>query len=153
MPQFSTTRRVKHAAGNMFDLVGDMERYPEFVPFCERMRVWERRELGQGVEVAMAEMSVAYKLIRERFTSRVTLDRPNLQILVEYVEGPFSHMKNCWSFHPCGEKLSDVSFSVEYEFRSRVLGLLMGAMFEAVFRRFAEAFERRADQLYVRKTA
>jgi coenzyme Q-binding protein COQ10 len=96
---------------------------------------------------------VAYKLISETFTSRVTLDRPNLQILVEYLDGPFSHMENRWSFRPTGPQSCEVEFFISYEFRSRMLGMLMGSMFDVAFRRFAVAFERRADQVYARKSA
>ncbi len=84
------------------------------------------------------------------FTSRVTLDRPNLQILVEYLEGPFSQLENRWTFHPVGEHSCDVEFFIAYEFRSRTLGLLMGSMFDLAFRRFAVAFEHRADVVYPR---
>ncbi len=92
MPQFTTRRRVRHAASDMFDLVADVERYPEFVPLCRALKVRKRLPEPEGVEVLIADMTVAYKLVRETFTSRVTLDRPNLQILVEYLEGPFSHL-------------------------------------------------------------
>jgi coenzyme Q-binding protein COQ10 len=133
----------------MFDLVADVERYPEFVPLCRDLRV-RKRDMNDGVEVLVADMTVAYKLVRESFRSRVTLDRPKLQILVEYLEGPFSHLENRWTFIPAGESASEVEFFIDYEFRSRTLGLLMGAMFDAAFRRFAAAFERRADQIYDR---
>ncbi|MGB6567065.1 MAG: SRPBCC family protein, partial [Xanthobacteraceae bacterium] len=82
------------------------------------------------------------------FTSRVTLDRNKLEILVEYLQGPFRKMNNRWRFLPAGEAACDVEFFIVYEFRSRTLGLLMGAMFETAFRRFSAAFERRADQVY-----
>ena len=150
MPQFRTTRRVRHSAGDMFDLVADMERYPEFVPLCRSMRVLRRTQGAEGIETVVADMTVAYKLIRETFTSRVTLDRSNLQILVEYLNGPFSRMENRWDFHPAGERGCEVEFFISYEFKSRVFAMLMGAMFEAAFRRFAEAFERRADKVYRR---
>ena len=93
-------------------------------------------------------MTVAYKLVRETFTSRVTLDRPKLQILVTYLDGPFSRMENRWTFVPTGENACDVEFAIDYEFKSRTLGLLMGAMFDAAFRRFSAAFEARADEVY-----
>ena len=153
MPHFSTKRRVRHAAGDMFDLVADVERYPQFVPLCRELKVKSRTAKGEGVEVLVADMTVAYKLIRETFTSRVTLDRPGLQILVEYLNGPFSHMQNRWSFRPTGEKECEVEFFIDYEFRSRVLATLMGAVFDAAFRRFAGAFEQRADEIYGKKTA
>jgi coenzyme Q-binding protein COQ10 len=151
MPQFSTKRRVQHDAGEMFDLVADVESYPQFVPLCRSLRVIRRVPEPEGIEIVVAEMTIAYKLLRERFTSRVTLDRPNLQILVEYLDGPFSHMQNRWSFNPSGEHACEIEFFIDYEFRSRTLGMLMGAMFDAAFRRFSAAFEKRADQVYGRK--
>src|SRR5438132_1663226 len=148
MPRFSTTRRVRHAAAEMFDLVADVERYPEFVPLCRDLKIRRRIPEPEGVEIIVADMSVAYKLVREKFTSRVTLNRQNLQILVEYIEGPFSHLENRWTFHPLGERVCEVEFFISYEFRSRMLGIMMGAMFDIAFRRFARAFEQRADRLY-----
>jgi coenzyme Q-binding protein COQ10 len=153
MPHFTTTRRVRHSAEDMFDLVADVERYPEFVPLCRALKVRERQAESDSVEVVIADMTVAYKLVRESFRSRVMLDRPNLKILVEYLEGPFSHLENRWAFRPEGEGSCEVEFFIDYEFRSRTLGLLMGSMFEVAFRRFAAAFERRADRIYGRKTA
>ena len=150
MPQFRTKRRVRHAAANMFDLVADVERYPEFVPLCQSLRVRRRTQTGEGIETVVADMTVAYKVMRETFTSRVTLDKPNLKIDVEYLDGPFSRLDNQWNFMPVTENVCDVEFFISYEFKSRVLGMLMGAVFEAAFRRFAEAFERRADAIYGR---
>jgi coenzyme Q-binding protein COQ10 len=153
MPQFSTKRRVRHSAADMFDLVADVERYPEFVPLCRAMRVLRRAKTGDR-EVVVAEMTVAYKLIKETFTSRVTLDRARLQILVEYLDGPFSRMENQWHFHAAAaETTCDVEFFIAYEFKSRTLGLLMGSVFDAAFRRFASAFEHRADLVFGRTGA
>ncbi len=101
----------------------------------------------------VADMTVAYKVIRQTFTSRITLDRPGLKIVVEYLDGPFSRMQNRWTFHPTGESSCDVDFFIDYEFKSRTLGMLMGAMFDTAFRKFAAAFEKRADDIYGRKTA
>lgn len=151
MPEFSTTRRVRHAASDMFDLVADVERYPQFVPLCKALKVRQRIDEPEGVQIIVADMTVSFKLIEERFTSRVTLDRANLQILVEYLRGPFSRMENRWEFHPVQEQVCDVKFFISYEFKSRTLGLLMGSMFETAFRRFSDAFERRADVVYGRK--
>jgi coenzyme Q-binding protein COQ10 len=153
MPQFSTRRRVGHSATDMFDLVADVERYPEFVPLCRALKVRQRTPGGEGIETIVADMTVSFKLVRESFRSRVTLDRPKLQILVEYLQGPFSHMQNRWTFTPTGEQSCEIEFFIDYEFRSRMLGVLMGSMFDAAFRRFATAFEARADQVYGRKTA
>ena len=147
MPQFSTRRRVKHSAADMFDLVADIERYPEFVPLCRSMQVRRRTQLADR-EIVVAEMTVAYKLIRESFTSRVTLDRANLKILVEYLQGPFKNLENRWTFEPKGESTCDVGFFLAYEFKSRMLAMLMGSMFDAAFHKFSEAFEKRADAIY-----
>jgi coenzyme Q-binding protein COQ10 len=148
MPQFSTSRRVQHGASDMFDLVADVERYPQFVPLCQSLSVRKRSVESGGREVVIADMMIAYKFIRESLTSRVTLDRKRLTILVEYLEGPFRRMNNRWSFHPAGEGACDVEFFLAYEFKSRALGVLMGSVFDSAFRRFAAAFERRADQVY-----
>ena len=153
MPQFRTKQRVDHSATDMFNLVADVERYPEFVPLCQSLRVRKRTAGEEGTETLVADMTVAYKVMRETFTSRVALDRPNLKIRVEYLDGPFSHLDNRWSFEPTSDTTCDVEFFISYEFKSRVLGMLMGAMFEAAFRRFAAAFERRADAVYGRVRA
>lgn len=148
MPQFTTTRPVRHAAANMFELVADVERYPEFVPLCRALTVRTHVQGPEGTDIIVADMEVAYKFVRESFTTRVTLDRPKLQILVQYLEGPFSHLDNRWSFHPKGQRSSDVEFFISYEFRNRMLGILMGSMFDIAFRRFTVAFEARADAIY-----
>ena len=153
MPQFSTRRLVRHTASDMFDLVADVERYPEFVPLCAGMRMKSRTEKGEGVSVIVAVMTVAYKVIHQSFTSRATLDRDNLNILVEYLDGPFSRMQNRWTFRASSETSCEVEFFIDYEFRSRTFAMLAGAVFDTVFRRMAAAFEKRADEVYGRKFA
>jgi coenzyme Q-binding protein COQ10 len=153
MPQFTTKRRVDHSAAEMFALVADVERYPEFVPLCQSLRVLRRTAGGEGCEVLTANMTVAYKLIRETFTSQVTLDRANLAINVKYLNGPFSDLDNRWVFRPLGDDVCEVEFFIAYEFKSRTLGFLMGSVFEAAFRRFSGAFERRAHEVYGRGKA
>src|SRR5580704_15652347 len=148
MPRFTTKRRVRHPASDMFDLVADIEHYPEFVPLCRSIKVGQRRTVGQGIETLRSEMTVAYKMISETFITRVTLDKPRLQIHVQYLEGPFRQLENRWTFRPLGEDACEVAFFISYEFKSRVLGLVMGAMFDVAFRRFADAFERRADVVF-----
>jgi coenzyme Q-binding protein COQ10 len=153
MPQFITKRRVRHAAADMFDLVADMEKYPAFVPLCSALKVRSRTPKGDGVSVVIAEMTVAYKMIRQTFTTRDTIDRPNLKLLIEYLDGPFSRLQNRWVFHPTGENTCEVEFFIEYEFKSRTLAVLMGAMFDTAFRKFSAAFEQRADAVYGRTQA
>ena len=154
MKSFRNRRQVGHSAAEMFALVSDVEAYPKFVPLCEGMRVRRRTPLGEGVDVIVAEMQVGFRAICERYTSRVTCNALKLEILVEYIDGPFRKLDNRWSFRdeppgPKGEARSAVDFFIAYEFKSAALGLLMGAMFDAAFRRFAEAFERRADMVFV----
>jgi coenzyme Q-binding protein COQ10 len=147
MPSFQTTRRVRHPPEKMFDLVADVETYPRFVPLCESLVVRMRRPLDDGREVLVADMTVSYAVFRETFTSKVTLDRANSAILVEYLDGPFKHLENRWTFKPEAGGCT-VGFWITYEFKSRALGALMGAMFDKAFRKFAEAFEQRADVVY-----
>ena len=147
MPQFTTTRRVKHSADDMFDLVANVEAYPGFVPLCESLVVHSRRADGER-EVLVATMTVAYKFIRESFTTKVVLDRPAMSIRAEYLDGPFKYLENVWRFEAQGEAESVVHFTIDYEFRSSALGLLMGAVFDRAFRKFTDAFEARADAVY-----
>ena len=149
MPQFSTRRRVRHSAADMFGLVADVERYPEFVPLCRSLRVI-RRTGENGREIVVAEMTVAYKLIEETFTSRVTLDRDQSADSCRISRRPVQpHGKPLAIPSGRGRATAcEVEFFIFIEFRSRTFGLLMGTMFDTAFRRFAAAFERRADQVF-----
>lgn len=148
MPRFETSRRVSHSANEMFQLVADVESYPRFVPLCQSLTVRGRKRQDDGSEIVVADMTVAYKMFRETFTSRVVLAPMTLQIDVTYLDGPFRHLENRWRFRPVDDGHSEVSFYIAYEFQSRALGALMGAVFEQAFRRFADAFEARADEVY-----
>jgi coenzyme Q-binding protein COQ10 len=148
MTAFQTSRRVNHTAEAMFDLVADVEAYPKFVPLCRALHIRRRTQTEDGKQIFVADMEVGYKAIRESFTSRVTLDRANLDIFVEYIDGPFKRMENRWRFVPSDDKACVVEFDISYEFRSRTFALLLGGMFDATFRKFAEAFETRADAVY-----
>ncbi|MGH6763812.1 MAG: type II toxin-antitoxin system RatA family toxin [Phyllobacterium sp.] len=150
MPKFETTRRVSHKASEMFALVADVEAYPQFLPMCEALSVRSRKE-RDGKTLLIADMTVGYKLIRETFTSQVLLRRSENIIDVKYIDGPFRFLENRWEFVPAEDGLkSDVKFYIDYEFKSRTLGLLMGSMFDIAFRKFTESFERRADEIYNR---
>jgi coenzyme Q-binding protein COQ10 len=138
----------------MFALVADVERYPEFVPLCRALKVRWREQSETGVETLIADMEVGYKAIREAFASRVALDRPGLKIVVEYIDGPFSRLENVWNFRDAAEGGgSTVQFFIAYEFRSRLLAAVMGAMFDVAFHKFSAAFEARADKIYGRAPA
>ena len=150
MPKFETRRRVPHTARQMYDLVADVERYPQFLPMCTALRVRSRTSRPDGGEVLLAAMEVGYGAIHERFTSRVTLEPAMLRILSTYVDGPFQHMDNRWTFVDVAGQPghSDVVFFIDYEFKSMILQMLMGSMFDAAFRKFTGAFETRAQQVY-----
>lgn len=148
MPTFETSRRVKHNARDMFELVADVEKYPGFVPLCSGLTVKSRRQLSGGKQVLVADMTVAYKVIRETFATKVTLDPERGEILVEYLDGPFRHLENRWTFTAQGETACDVAFFISYEFKSRMLAGVAGAVFDKAFRRFSSAFEARADEVY-----
>ena len=147
MPRHETVRRVGHPPDQMFALVADVKSYPEFVPMCEALTVRSRKERN-GVTMLVADMTVGYKAIRETFTSQVVLKPEERVIDVRYVDGPFRFLQNRWRCDPVGEGQTDVHFFIEYEFKSRMLGMLMGAMFDRAFRMFSEAFEKRADEVY-----
>jgi coenzyme Q-binding protein COQ10 len=147
MPKFETERRVTHSADDMFTLIADIERYPVFVPLCQRLII-KARSIDGGRDILIADMTVAYKIIRETFTTRVTLDRAAKTVDAQYLNGPFKHLDSRWSFTPEGEGACLVRFAIDYEFKSRALAVVMGAVFDTAFRRFADAFEKRADAVY-----
>jgi coenzyme Q-binding protein COQ10 len=147
MPKFSTERRVGHSAADMFTLVADIEKYPEFLPMCEKLAIRGRASEG-GHDVLVADMTISYAVVRETFTTRVTLNRPALTIDADYLDGPFHHLDSQWTFVPEGEHACLVRFSIDYEFKSRMLTMVMGSVFESAFRKFGEAFEERADAIY-----
>lgn len=147
MPQFETTRIVQHSPEKMFALVADVERYPEFLPMCEALSVRSRRE-RDGLTLLVADMTVGYKAIRETFTSQVVLKPAENRIDVKYLDGPFKYLTNIWRFEPNANGGAEVHFFIDYEFKSRILGALMGAMFDRAFRMFTDSFEKRADAIY-----
>ncbi len=152
MPSFHTSRRVAHSAGNMFALVADVEQYPKFVPLCQGLKVLRREKAGPN-ETIVARMTVAYKMFRESYTSRVILKPDEHEIDVDYLDGPFRRLENRWTFKPEGEAASQIGFYLDYEFRSKPLQMLMGAVFDRAFRKFADAFEARADEIYGKQAA
>ncbi len=146
MPTFQTKRRVAFTPDQMFDLVADVERYPEFLPLCEGLTLRSREE-KDGRTVLVATMTAGYKAIREQFTTRVTLLPTQQKVLVEYLDGPFRRLENRWLFKPVPGGC-EIDFFIDYEFRNPMLGLLVGALFDKAFRRFTEAFEARAQSVY-----
>lgn len=143
MPRHAETRTVPWSAEQLFDLVSDVDRYPEFLPWCVGARVRSRTET-----LMLADLTIGFGPFRESFTSRVTLDRPQ-RIEVTYQNGPFRYLTNQWRFKPIAEGCR-VDFKVDFEFRSRVLQAAIGVVFAEAVRRMVSAFLRRATAVYGR---
>ena len=148
MPTFDTMRRVAFTPQQMYALVADVERYPEFLPLCENLNVISRSN-SQEQTIVVARMTIGYKAIRESFATKVVLTPAAPAVTVTYLDGPFNHLENRWRFLPAdGGAACDVAFWIDYQFKSPMLGLLMGALFDKAFRKFSQAFEERARQVY-----
>jgi coenzyme Q-binding protein COQ10 len=146
MPTHAEKRRLPHSPEQMFDLVSDVEKYPEFLPWCVATRIRSRSEAENG-DIITADMVIGYKMFRERFTSKVVLDRPGMRIDVAYSEGPFRYLNNHWLFLEDGDG-TIVDFYVDFEFRSRLLQKLIGAVFNEAVKIMVHAFEKRALKIY-----
>ena len=136
-------RLLGYRPEQLYDLVADVERYPEFLPWCIGARIRERRD-----NLIIADLIIGFKMIRERFASRVELDRPALRIDVAYLDGPFKYLRNHWIFEPTPQGATRLDFFVDFEFRSALLSKLIGVLFNEAVRRMVAAFEARARQLY-----
>lgn len=141
------TRVLPYTPAQLFDLVGDVERYPLFVRWVTDLRTWNRRPAGEGVTLLDAEAKVKFAIVRERFSTRVRLDEPAMAIDVDLLSGPFRKLENRWRFkpHPVGAELT---FEIDFEFGSRILERLLAANFEKAANRLVGCFERRARELY-----
>lgn len=146
MPKHRETRRLPWSATEMFDLVADIGRYPEFLPWVQAMRVGAATTNG-GAHVVQADMVVGFRMIRERFTSRVTLERPG-HVHVDYLDGPMKHLFNDWRFSEAPGGGCEIDFAVDFEFRSRTFEKIAGLVFKQAFERMVAAFVVRAGQLY-----
>ncbi len=149
MPTHAEERVMPYSAEQMYALIADIERYPEFLPWCTAARMRRRYDLPDGEgEVVEADLIISFKVFRERFGSRVTL-RPALRTIdVEYLDGPFRYLNNHWRFEPRTEDSCLVDFFVDFEFRSAILQKLIGVVFHEAMRRIVGAFETRAAALY-----
>lgn len=150
MPTHHETRRLPYSAQQMYDLVADVARYPEFLPWNSAARIRSRRPIAGG-EVMEADLVISFKVFRERFGSRVTLLPGEGRILTEYLDGPFKYMKSTWTFRPAPddpEGACEVEFFVDFEFRNAILQGIIGLVFNDAMQRVVRAFERRAAQLY-----
>lgn len=148
MPRYDNVRTVPYSAEEMFALVADVDKYPLFVPLCESLVVHSREQADDGTGLITATMGIGYKAIRETFTTSVTLDPAARKIVVRHKNGPFRRLENIWHFTPIGGAASEVRFAIDYEFSSPLLAVIMGAVFDTAFRKFAQAFEDRAGTVY-----
>jgi coenzyme Q-binding protein COQ10 len=142
MPKHAETRHLPWSVDQVFDLVADISRYPEFLPWIQALRI-----LRRDGDTITADMVVGFKMVRERFTSKVILDRPR-NIRVEYVAGPLKYLRNDWGFRAAPDGGCLVDFSVDFEFRNRMFERLAGMFFHEAFRRMVSAFEARAATIY-----
>jgi coenzyme Q-binding protein COQ10 len=145
MATHSETRHVPYSADLMFQVVGEVEHYPEFLPWVTALRVLSRGHEGEN-EIVVAEMVVGYRNISERYTSRVMLDRKNRIIDVTQTKGPFRHLDNHWRFTP-RDNGCDIEFRIVFQFRNPILNLVVGQMLERVVLKMADAFVKRAKAL------
>ena len=141
MPSHKEERFLPYTPEQMFDLVADIDRYPEFLPWCVGARITSREQ-----NVVHADLMVGFKMLREKFTSRVALTRPD-RIEVAYLDGPFRYLKNQWMF-VARDGGCVIDFYIDFEFRSRVLRKIMQPLFHEAVRRMVAAFETRARTLY-----
>jgi coenzyme Q-binding protein COQ10 len=142
MPTHAEKRHLPYTPQQMFDLVADCERYPEFLPWCVGARI--RKRIGN---VYFADLIIGFKLVRERYTSKVTLNAPN-RVDVTYTDGPFSRLNNHWVFEQAEDGGTNIDFYLDFEFRSRLLQTLIGPIFNEAVRLMVHAFEKRAGQIY-----
>ena len=147
MPTHSETRALPYSAAQMYDLVADVAKYPEFLPWCAAARI-TRHVPGTPSEIIEADLVISFKVFRERFASRVTLWPEARRIDTEYIDGPFRHMRSTWGFRDLAAGGCEVDFFVDFEFRNAILQSVIGLVFNEAMQRIVRAFERRAAELY-----
>ncbi|MGY6635262.1 MAG: type II toxin-antitoxin system RatA family toxin [Alkalilacustris sp.] len=147
MPVHEEHRKLPYGADEMFELVADVARYPEFLPWTAAARIRSRRPFPGG-EVMEADLVISFRVFREKFGSRVTLWHADRRIQTEYIDGPFRYMKSEWSFRPAEDGGCEVDFVVDFEFRNAILQRLIGVVFNEAMQRIVRAFETRAETLY-----
>ena len=147
MTKHSETRQMPYSAQQMFDLIADIGKYHEFLPWCAATRI--KKELERdGHKVIDADLVISFKVFRERFTSCVTMKPEDGRIDVEYIDGPFKYLYNHWKFTPNNDGTCQVDFHVDFEFKSAILQGLIGILFNEAMRQIVSAFEKRAKALY-----
>ena len=152
MISHSENRLLMYSPDDMLRLVSDIEKYPEFIPWCDAVRVNSRSSnITRDFEILDADMMVSFKVFREKFSSKVTINKSAKCISVEYLNGPFKFLRNSWEFVPSG-KNCEVCFEVEFEFRSKTMQRIIGFVFQDSMKKIVKAFEERAAELYTEPT-
>jgi len=148
MTRHSETRRLNYSAEELYALVADIESYPDFLPWCAAARIRSRQGMESGGEMVLADLVISFKVYREQFGSRVILRPEDRCIDVTYLDGPFRYLVNRWRFVPVDANTTDVEFFVDFQFKSRTLQAVIGAVFNQAMQQVVRAFERRAEALY-----
>jgi len=143
MPTHAEKRPLPYTPDQLFDLVADVEKYPEFLPWCVGARIRKR-----DGDVFFADLVIGFKMIRERYTSKVRLNREAKRIDVVYTEGPFQYLNNHWAFIPNADGTTTIDFFVDFEFKSKILQKVIGTLFNEAVKLMVGAFEKRANQLH-----
>jgi len=139
---------LPYAPDQLFQLVGDVDRYPEFVSWLTSMRTWNKRQLAEAVDAVDAEAGVGFSFLKERFATRVRRDSRNRQIDVSLLSGPFRKLENRWRFLDAGHGATRIEFDIEFAFKSRLLETLLRANFHHAVEKLIACFEARARTLY-----
>jgi coenzyme Q-binding protein COQ10 len=147
MPSHREKRKLPYSADQMYALVADVAKYPEFLPWCSAARIRSRVE-EDSAEVMLADLVISFKVFRERFGSKVTLWDEDMKIDTEYLDGPFKFLKSTWEFRSNGEAGCEVEFNVDFEFKNKILQGAAGLFFNEAMQRVVRAFEARANELY-----
>lgn len=148
MPKFETVHRVQHECDVMYNIVADVEKYPEFLSLCDKLNILSQsHNENENTDKILADMTVGYKSISETFRSEVKLDPANKIITSENIDGPFKYMRNKWRFVPVTETSTDIHFHIDYAFKNWMMENLMGGMFDKAFRTYSKSFEDRANSL------
>lgn len=143
----SVVRHLPYAPEQLFALVGDVDAYPQFVPWIRTMRTWNKRETAPGVSELDAEVSVGFSFLKERFSTHVRRDANSREITVSLLSGPFRRLRNQWRFSPHTTG-AQVDFDIDFEFKSRLLESFLAANFHHAVDRLIACFEARAQALY-----
>ena len=146
MPSSSVKKKISCTKKDLINMVLDIEKYPEFVPWCLDSKVYEKKDKGDTVEI-IADLTIGKSFFKETYKSFVTYNKSTDTIYVTNIEGPLKHLENKWFFKDLGDS-SEVEFQVDFELKNKILNLLMNKSFDLGLIKIADAFQKRADELF-----